>query len=192
MLYRFHGRTPSIGKGTYVSELAQVIGEVIIGDHCYIGHGAILRGDYGRIEIGDGTAVEEGVIIHAPPDHFNRIGRRVTLGHGAILHGSSIGDGAVIGMGAVLSILSDIGEGAIVAEGALVKWGQKIPARMVAVGNPAEVKRPVSPKDEEVWAFGKQLYVDLAKRYLASGLEPVGIDQCRRGGDPAGGATQGR
>ncbi len=192
MLYRFHGRTPSIGKETYVSELAQVIGEVVIGDNCYIGHGAILRGDYGRIEIGDGTAVEEGVIIHAPPDHLNRIGRRVTLGHGAILHGSSIGDGAVIGMGAVVSILSEIGEGAIVAEGALVKWGQKIPARMVAVGNPAEVKRAVSPKDEEIWAFGKQLYVDLAKRYLASGLEPIGIAQCRRSGDPAGGTTQGR
>jgi carbonic anhydrase/acetyltransferase-like protein (isoleucine patch superfamily) len=184
MLYRFEGRTPSIGQGTYVSELAQVIGEVIIGDHCYIGHGAILRGDYGRIEIGDGTAVEEGVIIHAPPDHLNRIGRRVTLGHGAILHGSSIGDGAVIGMGAVLSILSEIGAGAIVAEGALVKWGQKIPDRMVAVGNPAEVKRAVSPKDEEIWAFGKQLYVDLAKRYLASDLEPVGIEQCRYGCPP--------
>lgn len=182
MLYSFEGRKPTIGAETYVSELAQVIGDVRIGNNCYIGHGAILRGDYGSIEIGDGTAVEEGVIIHAPPDHFNRIGRRVTLGHGAILHGNSIGDGAVVGMGAVLSIFSEIGAGAIVAEGALVKWGQKIPDNVVAVGNPAEVKRPVSDKDREIWNFGKQLYVDLAKRYLASDLKPVSLDQCRKTG----------
>lgn len=201
MLYRFEGRTPAIGKETYVSELAQVIGDVVIGDHCYIGHGAILRGDYGRIEIGDGTAVEEKVLIHAPPDHLNRIGKNVTLGHGAILHGSSIGDGAVIGMGAILSILSEIGEGAIVAEGSTVKWGQKIPPRVVAVGNPAQVKRAVSPEDVEIWTFGKQLYVNLAKRYLASGMEPLSIDQCRAAGlsgipgsqpYPAGAAPQGR
>ena len=179
MLFKFEGRQPTIGKDTYVSELAQVIGDVVIGDNCYIGHGAILRGDYGHIEIGDGTAVEEGVIIHAPPDHYNRIGKRVTLGHGAILHGNSIGDGAVVGMGAVLSIFSEIGAGAIVAEGSLVKWGQKIPENVVAVGNPAEVKREVSAKDMEIWNFGKQLYVDLAKRYLKSDLEPVDINQCR-------------
>ena len=179
MLYKFEGRQPTIGKDTYVSELAQVIGDVVIENNCYIGHGAILRGDYGHIEIGSGTAVEEGVIIHAPPDHFNRIGKRVTLGHGAILHGNSIGDGAVIGMGAVLSIFSEIGEGAIVAEGSLVKWGQKIPANVVAAGNPAQVKREVSESDREIWNFGKQLYVDLAKRYLQSDLEPVSINQCR-------------
>ncbi len=178
MLYTFEGQKPSIGSDTYVSELAQVIGNVTIGDNCYIGHGAILRGDYGRIEIGSGTAVEEGVIIHAPPDHFNLIGERVTLGHGAILHGNSIGDGAVIGMGAVLSIFSEVGEGAIIAEGSLVKWGQKIPANVVAAGNPAEVKREISTKDQDIWAFGKQLYVDLAKRYLKSGLHEVNLSDC--------------
>ena len=67
MLYKFGGKQPSVGRGTYVSILAAVIGDVVIGDHCYIGHGAILRGDYGRIEIGHGTAIEEGVIVHAPP-----------------------------------------------------------------------------------------------------------------------------
>jgi len=179
MLYKFEGRQPTIGKHSYVSELAQVIGDVVIGDNCYIGHGAILRGDYGHITIGDGTAVEEGVVIHAPPDHYNRIGKRVTLGHGAILHGNFVGDGAVIGMGAVLSIFSEIGDGAIVAEGSLVKWNQKIPDHVVAAGNPAQVKREVSASDREIWNFGKQLYVDLAKRYLESDLEPVDIDQCR-------------
>ena len=104
MLYRFNGKQPSVGKDTYVSDLARVIGDVVIGANCYIGYGAILRGDYGRIEIGDGTAIEEGVIIHAPPDDTNQIGRRVTIGHGAVIHSKQIGNEAVIGMGAVLSI----------------------------------------------------------------------------------------
>ncbi|RJR51075.1 MAG: hypothetical protein C4576_04295 [Desulfobacteraceae bacterium] len=85
MLYRFGGKQPVVGKDTYVSDLASVIGDVIVGSSCYIGHGAILRGDYGRIEVGDGTAVEEGVIVHAPPGETNRIGKRVTIGRGAVM-----------------------------------------------------------------------------------------------------------
>lgn len=173
MLYSFDGQVPVIGTGTYVSELATVIGNVTVGDHCYIGHGAIVRGDYGCIEIGEGTAVEEGVIIHAPPDHIQRIGLKVTLGHGAVAHGKAIGDGAVVGMTAVLSILSEVGVGAIVAEGTVVKWGQVIAENMVVAGNPAKVIRPVSQKDRDIWGYGKQLYIDLAKRYLAVGMHPV-------------------
>ncbi len=173
MLYKFDGKQPTYGKETYVSDLADVIGNVVIGDNCYIGHGAIIRGDYGRIEIGDGTAVEEGVIIHAPPDHTQRIGKKVTLGHGAILHGNSIGDLAVIGMGAILSLLSEVGERSIVAEGSVVKMHQKIPPNVVAAGNPAEVVRDLTAKDEELWSWGKQIYIDLAKKYLAIGMEPV-------------------
>lgn len=173
MFYAFDGQTPVIGKETYVSETAQVIGNVVIGDNCYIGHGAILRGDYGRIEIGDGTAIEEGAIVHAPPDHLHAIGKWVTVGHGAILHGKVIEDGAVIGMGAILSILSEVQTWAIVAEGSVVKWGQVIPQRMVAAGNPAKVVREINPKDEKTWNWGKQLYIDLAKKYLTVGMQAV-------------------
>lgn len=173
MLFTFDGQTPVVGKETYVSESARVIGNVVIGDNCYIGHGAIIRGDYGRIEIGSGTAVEEGVIIHAAPDHAYVIGKKVTMGHGAILHGKCIGDGAVIGMGAIVSILSELGEGAIVGEGSVVKRFQIIPAKMVAVGNPAKVVREVNEKDKEFWDWGKQSYIDLAKRYLRVGMQPV-------------------
>ena len=105
MLYEFDGRQPVVGETSYVSDTARVIGDVLIGDHCYIGHGAILRGDYGRIEIGNGTAVEEGAIVHAPPADLNRIGQKVTIGHGAVVHGKHVGDCAVIGMGAILSNL---------------------------------------------------------------------------------------
>ena len=173
MLYKFDGKQPTVGKDTYVSDIARVIGDVVIGSNCYIGHGAILRADYGRIEIGDGTAIEEGVVVHAPPGDTNRIGRRVTIGHGAVVHGKQIGRQAVIGMGAVLSIWSEIGEGAIVAEGSVVKLKQVIPPRVVAAGNPAQIVREISAKDEKFWNWGKQLYVDLARKYLDEGMEPV-------------------
>lgn len=173
MLYRFDGKQPVVGAGSYVSEIARVIGEVVIGKNCYIGHGAILRGDYGRIEIGDGTAVEEGAILHAPPNDTNAIGRRVTIGHGAVVHAKRVGDAAVIGMGAVVSIWAEIGDWAIVAEGSVVKLKQVIPSEVVAAGNPARVVRDVSEKDKEFWRWGKQLYIDLAQKYLETGLEPI-------------------
>jgi carbonic anhydrase/acetyltransferase-like protein (isoleucine patch superfamily) len=173
MIFEFDGRRPLIGNETYVSETATVIGEVVIGDNCYIGHGAILRGDYGRIEIGAGTAVEEGVIIHAPPGETNRIGSRVTIGHGAIIHGKSIGDNVVIGMGAIISIRSEIGEDTIIAEGCVVKMNQTIPSSVVVAGNPGRIVREKSPKDHESWDWVKQLYIDLAKKYLEKGMTPV-------------------
>lgn len=173
MLYSFDGKKPQVGKDTYVSESAHVIGDVVIGDNCYIGHGAILRGDYGRIEIGSGTAVEEGVIAHAPPEHINHIGENVTLGHGAILHGNTIGDFAVIGMGAILSLWSEVGEWTIVAEGAVVRLKQIVPDKVVVAGKPARIIRKITTKDKKLWSFGKQLYVDLAKRYLEVGMPLV-------------------
>jgi len=173
MLFAFEGKRPRVGKNSYVSATAQVIGDVVIGDQCYVGHGAIIRGDYGRVEIGDGTAVEEGVIIHSPPDITQFIGKHVTLGHGAVLHGIMVGDFAVIGMGAILSVLSKVGEWAIVAEGGVVKANQEVPAGKVAAGNPAAVVRDVQERDRQLWTMGKQVYVDLAARYLKSGMIPI-------------------
>ena len=172
MLYKFDGKQPVIGKETYVSETAMVIGDVVIGDNCYVGHGAIIRGDYGRIEIGDGTAVEEGVIIHCPPKESHIIGKNVTIGHGAMVHGKRIGDSAVIGLEASVSIWSEVGEWAIVAEGAVVKLKQVVPAMTVVAGNPARAVRKVSAEDQKMWSLGKQVYVDLAKKYLKEGMHP--------------------
>ena len=173
MRYKFDGKQPTVGVDTYVSHLATVIGDVAIGGNCYIGHGAIIRGDYGRIEIGDGTAVEEGAVLHAPPGDSSRIGRRVTIGHGAVFHGKTIGDFSVVGMGAVVSMLADIGVWTIIAEGTVVKLKQVLPGGIVAAGNPAKIVRELSDKDREFWTWGKQLYVDLAKKYLVEGLEPI-------------------
>jgi len=173
LLYAFDGKGPEIGRDVYISDEAVVIGNVKIGDSCYVGPGAILRGDYGSIEIGSGTAVEEGVVIHAPPGQVCQIGKKVTLGHGAIIHAKCVGDLAVIGMGAVLSLGVKVGERVIVAEGAVVTMNQKVAAGVVVAGNPAKVLRNITPEEEKWWKRGKELYINLAKKYLKIGLQPI-------------------
>ncbi|MBN2417856.1 MAG: gamma carbonic anhydrase family protein [Deltaproteobacteria bacterium] len=173
MIFEFEGKVPAAGNETYLSELAHIVGDVKIGNNCYVGHGAILRGDYGAIEIADGTAIEEGVIVHAPPGELCFIGQMVTLGHGAIIHSKFIGESVVIGMGAILSLRSEIQKGSIVAEGAIVTQGQVIPPEVVVAGNPAKIMRGINQKDREFWEMGKQLYIDLAKRYLQNPMKPV-------------------
>jgi carbonic anhydrase/acetyltransferase-like protein (isoleucine patch superfamily) len=177
MLYEFDCKRPRVGEDTYVSEHALVIGDVEIGDKCYIGHGAILRGDYGSIFVGSGTAVEEGVIVHAPPKRACRVGEKVTIGHGAIVHAAQIGNLSVIGMGAVLSIDSEVGENTIIAEGSVVRMKQIVPAGIVAGGNPARIIRKMAPKDEEYWGMAKQLYIDLAKKYLTVGMKEIHLER---------------
>jgi len=172
-LYAFEGKRPSIDPTAYVSPTATVIGNVSIGARCYVGHGAILRGDYGSIEIGDETAIEEGVIIHARPEDWTRIGHRVTLGHGAMVHNAIIHDGAVIGMRAVISDFSEVGKGAIVGEAGLVKNGQKIPEGKVAVGVPVRVVGDVDERHRAMTHWAKDLYAALAGRYAAGGMVEI-------------------
>jgi carbonic anhydrase/acetyltransferase-like protein (isoleucine patch superfamily) len=174
MIYAFDGKEPDISKRAYVSHDAVVLGDVKIADDCYVGPGAILRADYGRIEIGNGTAVEEGVLFHVYPDSTCAIGERVTLGHGAIIHARRIDDFAVIGMGAVVSIDAIVGEGSIVAEGTVVRMKQLIPPSVVVAGNPAKVIRKVTQQDDKRWKEGKQHYIDLVKKYLQLGLQRIG------------------
>jgi tRNA-Thr(GGU) m(6)t(6)A37 methyltransferase TsaA len=164
-LYAFEGRVPEIAATAYVAPSAQVIGRVVVGRECWIGHGAILRGDYGTILVGDQTAVEDGVIVHARPDDTTRLGRRVTLGHGCMVHNATIRDGATIGMRATVSDFSVVGEGAVVGEMCLVKQHQEIPPGAVAVGVPARVVGDVSDKHRDMTVWAKDVYVDLARRY---------------------------
>lgn len=172
-IYRFGDRIPVVGKGAYVSESAQVIGDVVIETDCYIGHGAIVRGDYGSISIGAGTAVEENALIHIRPQGKSLIGKKVTIGHGAIVHSNLIDDFAVIGMGAVLSFDVEIGEWAIVGEGCIVPAGTKIPPEKIALGIPAKISGKVQQSQKDFWLYGKQLYIDLAHHYKKD-MERVG------------------
>jgi len=164
-LYEFEGRRPQIAVSAFVAETAIIIGDVRLGEQVYIGHGAILRGDYGTIEIAAGSAVEEGAILHINPGALCRIGRRVTIGHGAKLHCPEIGDGAVIGIGAILSFNVRVGEWSIVAEGSVVPNGKTVPPGVIVAGNPAVEIARVEQRHRDFWNYGKDLYADLARRY---------------------------
>ena len=168
-LYQFEGHRPAVGSHTYVAESALVIGNIQIGPDAYVGHGVILRGDYGRIIVGEGTAIEEGVIVHARPDDCTKIGNFVTVGHGSMIHNAEIKDNAVIGMRAVISDFSVVGEWSIIGEMGLVKNSQNVPDGVVAVGVPVRVAGKVEAKQKVFWSYGKKLYVDMAHRYMASG-----------------------
>jgi carbonic anhydrase/acetyltransferase-like protein (isoleucine patch superfamily) len=168
----FEGKVPRIGRGTYVHPSADVFGDVAIGEECWIGPGARIRGDYGTIEIGDRTSVEDNCVIHARPDETTRIGDWVTVGHGSIIHNATIRDWAIIGMGGVVSDWAVVGEWAVVAEGAVVRQSAEIPERGIAVGVPARViEKRVSDEYVRQWTDFKGVYVGLARRY-PTGLGP--------------------
>jgi carbonic anhydrase/acetyltransferase-like protein (isoleucine patch superfamily) len=173
MIYSFEGKKPATGNNTYVSETAMIIGDVDIGEDCYIGHGAILRGDYGRINIGSGSSIEEGVIIHAPPDETCEIGEKVTAGHGAIIHSQKIGKYAVVGMGAIMGMFSQISEWTIVAEGGIVRMKQIVPDNLVVGGTPAHTIRETSAEDKEAWITVKMNYAKLAEKYLKNAMQLI-------------------
>ena len=142
MLYTFGGKAPQVDPTAFVSASAELIGDVIVGPRCYIGPYAVIRADASRIVLEEEVAVEDGVIIHTGgEDPVVTISRRVTIGHGAIIHARVIGPEASIGMGAVLSLCSEIGAGSIVAESALVPQGKIIPPETLVAGVPAKPMR---------------------------------------------------
>ena len=172
-VYEFEGRVPSIASNAYIDEQASVVGDVTIGRQCYVGPGARIRGDYGKITIGERTSVQENCVLHARVNEECRIGNHVQVGHGALLHNCTVKDYAVIGVGAVISDYATVGIWSIVAEGAVVTNSQAIPDGKVAVGIPAKVIRDVSDTDKEVWEQYKEVYAGLALRY------PKGLKRIR-------------
>jgi carbonic anhydrase/acetyltransferase-like protein (isoleucine patch superfamily) len=166
-IYRYGDRTPKIGKDSFICDSARVIGDVRIGCNCYIGHGSILRGDYGTIKIGDGTAVEENAVLHIRPNGLLEIEEKVTVGHGALIHGKLIKSFAVIGIGSVVGFDVIIGSWSIVAEGCVVPKGTAIPDEKIVAGVPHKIIGNTLERHKEYWTYGKQLYIDLAKEYPA-------------------------
>lgn len=164
-VFEFEGRKPTISKTAYVDDDAKVIGDVRIGDQCYVGPGARIRGDYGTIIIGNKTSVQENCVLHARMNDKCEVGNFVQIGHGAILHNCTVRDYAVIGVGAVISDYSTVGVWSIIGEGAVVISNQSVPDGKVAVGVPAKAIRDVSDSDKQVWSKYKDIYADLALRY---------------------------
>lgn len=146
MLQPFDGKYPKLGD-SYVHESAVIIGDVQLGDYVSVWPGAVLRGDLLSITVGDYTNVQDNAVLHTDYDQEVRIGQRVTIGHGAILHACAIGDEALIGMGSIILNGAVIGKGAIIAAGALVPQGAVVEPGMVYIGSPAKAVRPVTPEE---------------------------------------------
>ena len=182
MIYEYKGFRPKIAKTAYVSESATIIGNVNIGEYCFIGPGAVIRCDAEKnaVNIGDCSVIEDGVLIHLGSLGARcDIGKHVTVGHGAIVHGRLLSDYANVGMGAVLSLDSVVGKYSVVAEGAVVKQGQQIPERVVVGGAPARVLRELQEKDIALWTLSNEYYVDLTNAYNTPGvLVPVDRELC--------------
>jgi len=172
-VYSFEGKVPKIGEGTYISASADVIGDVTIGKRCFIGPGARIKGDYGTIVIGDETSIQENCILHARPGETCRVGSRVTVGHGSILHTADVRDNAVIGMGAIVSDYAVVEEWGVVGEGCVVRSRQVIPSENIAVGVPAKIIGTIDGKYKEQWSRYKDIYADLASRRYPEGLEKL-------------------
>lgn len=171
-VYEYNGYIPVIDENAFIHPDAYVIGNVVIGKDVYIGPGAAIRGDIGEIIIEDGANVQENCVIHMFPGMTVRLEKDAHVGHGAIIHGASLGRNVLIGMGAVLMDEAYVGENSIIGALCFVPAGMQIPANKVVVGNPAKIIKDAS---EEMikWKYdGTLLYQDIARESLKS-LKPV-------------------
>jgi carbonic anhydrase/acetyltransferase-like protein (isoleucine patch superfamily) len=152
----------NIDKSVFIAPGATVVGDVTIGAESSVWYGCVLRGDTGAIEIGRRVNVQDGCILHEEI----HIADNVSIGHGAIVHGCTLEEGVLIGMGAIVLSGAHVGKGAVVAAGAVVTEGMEIPAGMMAMGCPAKVRGPVSEKTQAYTALVPQEYVDLSRQAM--------------------------
>ena len=171
-VYSIDGVTPVIHPTAYVHPTAVLIGDVIIGPRCYVGPGACLRGDFGRLIMEEGSNLQDTCVVHGFPGSDAVIEVDGHVGHGAVIHGARIGRNALVGMNAVVMDGAVIGESSIVAAMSFVKTGMQVPPRSLVMGMPAKVARSLS--DEEIaWKRkGTAEYQKLAVRCL-EGMQEV-------------------
>ena len=161
MIYEFNGYKPVIHPTAFIHPLAAVTGNVIIGRDVYIGPGAALRGDWGEIIIEDGCNVQENCTVHMFPGVTVRLMEGAHIGHGAVIHGATIGKNVLVGINAVVMDNVTVGDGCIIGAMCFVPEGMQIPQRKVAVGNPAKIVKDVSDEMIEWKTSGTALYQKL-------------------------------
>jgi carbonic anhydrase/acetyltransferase-like protein (isoleucine patch superfamily) len=140
---------PQINDDTFVAETAVIAGQVTIAKGSSVWFGAVIRGDYDTIEIGESSNIQDQCVLHVVKGKPVKVGNLVTIGHGAVLHGCEIEDGCIIGMGAVILDGAVIGKGSLIGAGALVPEGKIIPPGSLALGSPAKVVREFDPEQSD-------------------------------------------
>lgn len=161
-VYAYDDLVPVIDPDAFVHPAAVLIGDVLVGAGCYVGPGAVLRGDFGRIVMEPGSNLQETCVVHAFPNLETVIEEAGHVGHGAILHGCRIGRNVLVGMNAVVMDGAEVGESSIVGALAFVKANEKIPPRSLVVGSPARVLRQVTDREVAWKTEGTGVYRRLA------------------------------
>lgn len=155
-------------RDAYIADTARVLGEVTLGKNANVWYGVSIRGDVAAVVIGENSNVQDNAVVHCDHKYPNVIGANVSIGHSAICHGESIGDGTLVGMGATLLGHTKVGRGCLIAAGAVVPPGMVVPDGMMAVGVPAKILRPVNDQEREYLAMLPPRYVELAKLHATS------------------------
>ena len=166
--YEFENRRPVVDKKAFVHPEAVLIGDVHVETGCYIGAGAVLRGDIGSIRIGEGSNVQENCVFHTFPDKSVILSPNSHVGHGAILHGCEIGSFVLIGMGSVLADGVKVNNKCLIGAGSFIPFGTEIPGNSLVMGSPARVARELSTAQLKQIEKGLSIYQDLTRRYLKS------------------------
>lgn len=159
MLYKYKGKYPNVHSSSYLAPGAQLIGNIELKEDTSVWFNAVLRGDNEKITIGKGTNIQDGAVVHVDPGYPVHVGEYVTIGHNVVLHGCTVKDGALIGMGATILNGAVIGEGSLVAAGALVPEGKVIEPGVLVAGVPAKVIRTLTHRQIEQSKEGALHYV---------------------------------
>ncbi len=167
-VYSIDGLVPVIDISAFVHPQAAVIGDVLIGAGCYVGPGASLRGDFGRIMLGSGCNVQDCCVLHSFPAHETRLEENAHVGHGAVLHGCTVRRDALIGIGAIVMDDVLVEEEAFVGAASFVRAGFVVPRRTLVTGVPARVVRELKPEELAWKASGTREYQELTVRCLAT------------------------
>ena len=171
MVYEFNGIKPVIHQSSFIHPQAVVTGNVIIGKNVYIGPGATLRGDWGQIIIEDGCNVQENCTLHMFPGRIVLLKEAAHIGHGAIIHGATIGKNSLVGMNAVIMDEAELGDECIIGALSFIKQGETFPSRSLIAGNPAKIIKEVSAEMIEWKTKGTKLYQQLPAQCFES-LKP--------------------
>jgi phenylacetic acid degradation protein len=167
-IYSLEGIVPVVDPSAFVHPQAVLIGDVVIGPRCYVGPGASLRGDFGRIEMGPGSNVQDNCVLHTFPAKAVLLEENAHIGHGAVLHGCTVRRGALVGINAVVMDDVVIGEESLVGAASFVRAGFIVPKRTLVTGVPARAVRELTAEEVEWKAIGTREYQELAARCLAS------------------------
>ena len=172
-LYELDGSTPQVAESAWVADSAEVMGNVHLAADSSIWFGAVLRGDNDPITIGAGTNVQDGSVLHSDYGQPLTLGERVTVGHKVMLHGCTVGDESLIGIGAVVLNGARIGRNCLVGAGALVTEGKEFPDGSMILGSPAKAVRQLTPEQIQGLRRSAEGYIDNARRFRA-GLHRIG------------------